>query len=125
MQPSADPAALVRATFEALFAGNLSVLDDHPGLTELKKRFPPLLIAIPDLRAELKQQLVQDDRVASQWVFRGTHEGELYGAAPTGRPVQCQNISICRVADGRIVQYNSEVGFLSLFHQIGAVPFRG
>ena len=117
-----DPAAIVRATFTAIFAGNTALLEEHPGLYQLRQAIPALRAAFPDFSAELKQQLVDDDRVASQWIFRGTHLGDLYGIAPTGRSVQFQNLSICRVAGDRIVQYNSEVGFLSVFKQLGVLP---
>lgn len=117
-----DAAAIVRSVFEAIFAGDFSVFDAHPGLAALRTAFPSMLAAFPDFSAELKQQLVDGDRVATQWVFRGTHRGELYGIPPTGTRVQFQNLSICRVEQGRIVQYNSEVGWLSLFKQIGALP---
>ena len=121
---AADPAAIVRSAFQAIFAGDTSPFDSHPGLEALRLHFPALLTAFPDFTAELKQQLVDGDRVASHWVFRGTHRGDLYGIAPTGKSVQFQNLSICRVERGRIVQYNSEVGWLSVFRQIGALPLR-
>ena len=119
---SSDPAAIVRATFTALFAGETAPLEEHPGLYQLRQALPALRAAFPDFSAELKQQLVDGDRVASQWVFRGTHLGDLYGIEPTGRSVEFQNLSICRVVEDRIVQYNSEVGFLSVFKQLGKLP---
>ena len=120
----ADPAAIVRTTFTAIFAGDMALLEEHPGLYQLRQALPALRAAFPDFSAELKQQLVDGDRVASQWIFRGTHLGDLYGITPTGRAVQFQNLSICRVAGDRIVQYNSEVGFLSVFKQLGVLPLR-
>ena len=120
-----DAAAVVRSTFAAIFAGDLAAIDRHPGLAALRAAFPAMLGAFPDFSAELRQQLVDGDRVATHWVFRGTHRGELYGLAPTGRPVQFQNLSICRVEGGRIVQYNSEVGWLSVLKQLGAFPLGG
>jgi predicted ester cyclase len=114
-------ANIVRSTFESVFAGDFSVFDKHPGLGALREHFPPLLVAFPDFRAELKQTLVDGDRVALHWVFRGTHRGVLFGMQPTGVPVQFQNVGISRVENGRIVQYNSEVGWLSVFRQIGAL----
>lgn len=118
-------AALVRSAFEAVFAGDSSVFEAHPGLHALQKAFPAVLAAFPDFTAELKQQLVDGDRVASHWVFRGTHRGALFGIPPTGRAVRFQNLSIARVADGRIVQYNSEVGWLTVFRELGVLPFGG
>ena len=118
-----DPAALVRDTFTTIFGGGYTTIDEHPGLAMLRQAIPALRAAFPDFSAELKQQLVEGNRVASHWIFRGTHLGDLYGIAPTGRSAQFQNLSICRIENGRIVQYNSEVGFLSLFRQLGVPPF--
>jgi predicted ester cyclase len=116
-----SPADVVRSVFQTIFAGDYRPFDDHPGLAALRQHFPPMRIAFPDFSAELKQQLVDGDRVASQWIFRGTHNGPLLGIAPTGKSVQFQNVSICRVEDEKIVQYNSEVGWLTLLGQIGAL----
>lgn len=116
-----SPADVALAAFRAVFAGDYSVFDEHPGLSALREHFPPMRVAFPDFTAELKQQLVDGDRVALQWIFRGTHGGPLLGVAPTGKSVQFQNVSISRVEDGKIVQYNSEIGWLALLTQIGAI----
>jgi predicted ester cyclase len=118
-----SPAAVVRSVFTRIFAGDVAPFASNPGLASLDKVFPGMLRAFPDFRAELKQQMVDGDRVASQWIFRGTHLGEFHGVPPTGKPVEFQNISICEVVDGRIVAYNSEIGALRLLMQIGALPF--
>lgn len=117
-----SPGGVVISAFEAIFAGDFSPFEVHPGLAALREAFPKMLVAFPDFHAELKQQLVDGDRVALQWIFRGTHLGEFQGIAPTGKPVEFQNLSISRVIDGRIVSYNSEIGALRLLGQIGAFP---
>lgn len=122
MVPVESSAHVVRETFHSIFRGETAPFDHHPGLTALRGAFPPMLRAFPDFSAELVQQVVDGERVASHWIFRGTHRGELYGIAPTGRPVQFQNLSICRVEEGRIVQYNSEIGWMALLKQIDAWP---
>jgi predicted ester cyclase len=119
-----SPAAVVRSVFTRIFAGDTGPFASHPGLASLEKAFPGMLRAFPDFGAELKQQMVDGDRVASQWIFRGTHLGDFHGIAPTGKSVEFQNISIGQVVDGRIVAYNSEIGALRLLTQIGALPFR-
>ena len=72
-----DPFTVVRQTFEAIFSGNTEIFADHPGLTGLKHAFPKILAAFPDFSAELKEHLVDGDRVAMHRIFSGTHEGEL------------------------------------------------
>jgi predicted ester cyclase len=54
----------------------------------------------------------------------GTHTGDLYGIPPTGKTFRIQNINIIKVEDGKIVSYNSEVGWLALFMQIGFLPLK-
>jgi predicted ester cyclase len=117
-----DVATVVRETLGAIFRGETMPFDEHPGLNSLRGAFPPMLAAFPDFSAELVQQLVDSDRVATHWIFRGTHTSELYGIRPTGKRVQFQNLSVCRVEDGRIVGYNSEVGWMALLKQIDAWP---
>jgi len=119
------PAEIAKETFETLFATHdLSVLDPHPGMESLKKVFPAFVKGLPDIKIELQQQVVDGNRVASHWVFTATHAGELYGIPPTGKPVRFQNINIMKIEDGKIVQYNSEVGWLALFMQIGFLPLK-
>ena len=120
---SNDPAQVARETIRALFdTRDLSVLDPHPGMESLRKVFPAFIKAFPDIKIELQQQVVDGNRVSSHWNFQATHLGDLYGIAPTGKSVRFQNINIIRVEEGKIVQYNSEVGWLSLFMQIGFLP---
>lgn len=121
---NASPGVIVRNTFETIFTGDTKIFADHPGLGALQKIFPQVLKAFPDFSAEFKQQLVDGNRVAMHWMFRGTHNGELFGIAPTGKAVQFQNLSISTVENGRIVQYNSEVGFVAVFMQIGILPVK-
>jgi predicted ester cyclase len=120
-----ETADVVRTAFRAIFAGDEAPFAEHPGLNSLRTAFPPMLRAFPDFSAELVQQVSEGDRVASHWIFRGTHLGELYGIQPTGTQVQFQNLSICRVEDGKIVQYNSEIGWMAMLRQLRAWPPKG
>jgi predicted ester cyclase len=119
------PAEIARETIETLFATqDLSVLDPHPGMESLKRVFPAFIKGLPDVRIELQQQVVEGNRVASHWIFQGTHSGDLYGIPPTEKPVRFQNINIMTIEGEKIVQYNSEVGWLALFMQIGFLPLK-
>ena len=120
-----DPAKIARETIKNLFESkNISILDPHPGMDSLRKVFPPFIKAFPDIKIELQQQLIEGNKVCSHWIFEGTHLGDLYGIPPTGKKFRIQNINIIKVEDGRIVQYNSEVGWLALFMQIGFLPLQ-
>jgi steroid delta-isomerase-like uncharacterized protein len=62
------------------------------------------------------------DRVVARWSGSGTHEGELMGVAPTGRPIDVDAISVFRIADGKIAEEWTVWDALGLLQQVGAVP---
>ena len=41
---------------------------------------------------------------AVHWSGRGTHTGEYWGAAPTGKQITFRGISIIKIKDGKIVE---------------------
>jgi len=125
MYNSKNPSEILRETIETLFAtGDINCLEAHPGMSDLSKNFLKVKAAFPDIKTELQQQLMEGEQVASHWILHGTHLGELFGIPPTGKTVRFQNLSIARVEDGKIIQYNSEIGWLSILMQIGALPIK-
>jgi len=83
------------------------------------------LAGFPDLRFTIEQMLVEDDRVMTQSVMRGTHTGVWLGIAPTGKQVSVRLSVIHRVLDGKIVEDWVLVEALGLFQQLGIVPPTG
>jgi predicted ester cyclase len=123
MLKSQNPGDILRQTIETLLTtGDVSGLEQHPGMEALSKNFAKVKSAFPDIKTEFVQQLTEGDQVASHWILHGTHTGELFGIAPTGKTVKFQNLSIARIENGKIVQYNSEIGWLSILMQIGVLP---
>ena len=59
--------------------------------------------AFPDFRVTLETVVADDDVVAAEWTFRGTHAGPMNGIPATGRAVAARGMSIVRLEDGRIV----------------------
>jgi len=69
--------------------------------------------------------IAEEDKVVSRFTFQGTHTGEFMGIAPTGREVTVMQISIDRIADGKIVEHWGLVDQLSLLQQLGVGPLIG
>jgi predicted ester cyclase len=44
--------------------------------------------AFPDPEGTLEDQTAEDDKVVNRYTWRGTHQGEFLGVAPTGRRVE-------------------------------------
>ena len=61
--------------------------------------------AFPDLRVVIHDQVAEGDRVVTRKTMHGTHRGELFGIAPTGREIAIEVIDIVRVQDGKYVEH--------------------
>ena len=70
---------------------------------------------------DVQELFSSGDRVVARWIGRGTHRGELMGAAPTGKPIAVDAISVFRIADGKIVEEWTVWDALGLLQQVGAV----
>jgi predicted ester cyclase len=130
--------ALVRRLVEEIQSGhNLGLVNelfdtgfvDHsvpPGLPPdregVKMQFAMFFRAFPDLRVVIHEQVAEGDRVVTRKTFHGTHQGDLMGIPPSGRPVAFDVIDILRVSNGRITDHWNLVDQLALMRQIGAFP---
>lgn len=119
-----DPAGVVVDMIRGMVDRGAEALAPHPGMGHLQRLWPSVQSAIPDFQAELQQQVVDGDRVATLWIFSGTHRGPLFGIPGSGKPVRFQNVSIARIEDGKVVEYNSETGWLDFLMQIGVLPLK-
>ena len=133
-----DNKGLVRRFVEeAQTRGNLAAIDEYlapdfvdhsapPGLPSdregVRMLFGALRAAFPDLRAEIHDQVAEDDRVVTRKTLRDTHRGDFLGITPTGRPAALAVIDILRVRDGRITEHWNVVDLAGLFAQLGAAP---
>jgi steroid delta-isomerase-like uncharacterized protein len=78
--------------------------------------------AFPDLRMTVDQVVADGDDVAIRWTARGTHKGDLFGIAPTGKEATVTGITIDRWAGGKIAESWTNWDTLGLLQQLGAVP---
>lgn len=78
--------------------------------------------AFPDLRLTAEQVIADGDYVAIRWTARGTHRGDLFGIAPTGKETTVTGITIDRWQDGKIQESWTNWNTLGLLQQLGAMP---
>ena len=76
------------------------------------------LTAFPDLENRILMTVAEGDRVAAHQRWRGTHQGEFMGMAPTGKEVEFTSTAILLIHDGRIAQAWDEVDMLGLQLQL-------
>lgn len=78
--------------------------------------------AFPDLTLMVDQQIADGEFVATRWTAKGTHKGDLFGIAPTGKQTTVTGITIDRWADGKVTEAWVNWDTLGLLQQLGAVP---
>jgi steroid delta-isomerase-like uncharacterized protein len=134
-----DGQTLARRYFEEVWnQGKVDVLDellgpDYINHTPSTGRPPagpaglkPIVLAIrrafPDLHYTIEEVIVSADHVVIRTTMTGTHEGDLFGIAPTQRKVKVMQIQIERIRDGRIVEHWRVTDELSLMRQLGVIP---
>ncbi len=79
--------------------------------------------AFPDLSATVEDQIAEGDKVVQRVRWSGTHEGEFFGVAATGKHVTAELIEIHRMGpEGKIVEHWTGMDQLELFRQLGGIP---
>ncbi|HJT37344.1 MAG TPA: ester cyclase [Actinomycetota bacterium] len=130
-----ENAAFVRASYDALNAGDLDTLltiaapDIVMHLAELAEPlhgretwqagYELMMRAFPDLEAHVEDVIAAEDRVAVRVTFTATHKGEFLGMPATGRSIRYVSHEFYRVRDGVITEEWICSDMASLMHQIG------
>src|SRR4051812_47859440 len=110
--------------FEELFADDFLDHTPQPGRTPDKagarELYRVLRAAFPDFHADIHWQLADGDRVTTYKTYHGTHKGEFFGVAPTGRKIQFETVDVMRVRGGKIAEHWGVADLFSLMQQLGA-----
>ena len=86
-----------------------------------RQYFASLRRAFPDFHLTVDELIAEGDKVALGWSFSGTHRGEWWGVAPTGKTVSFSGTSIFRIAGGMITEEFIHWDALGYMQQIGVV----
>jgi predicted ester cyclase len=115
-----DNKAIIRRVFEEFVnKGDFSVVDeiyrddmiDHQplpgapdGLAGVKYTIAGLRGGFPDLQVTIEDMSAHADHVVIHNTWRGTHDGEFLGLAPTGRRISSKGVVVWRLQDGLIAE---------------------
>src|SRR5262249_13955273 len=78
--------------------------------------------AFPDLHYTIEDLVVSDEAVAARTTLTGSHRGDLFGIAPTDRPIRVSQMTIERFRDGHIISPHRQTDDLSMLRQLGILP---
>jgi predicted ester cyclase len=129
-----------RVLEEAFGQGKVEVIDEvlHPdfvcwdpnsesgeirGADTIKGEIEYFHNAVPDLTYTVEDQVVEGDKVVSRYTASGTHQGEFFGVAGTGKRIEMTGINIDRFDErGKLVEEWPEYDLLGAMKQMGAIP---
>jgi uncharacterized protein (TIGR02246 family) len=91
------------------------------GRAEIERIYRVWFTAFPDLMLNTEDLLVDGDRAALLCRITGSHAGEFFGVAPTGRRIEVAGAFIYRLEDGHIVHERRVLDFTGLLVQVGVL----
>ena len=132
-----QPEALIRTFIDEAFnQGNLSLLEEiiHPeyqysspdsqleGISQLGEFIEAFRKSFPDLKLQIDDLFVSDDRSCTAFTLRGTHEEDFMGIPATKKSVEVKGMVLSRFNDNKIVEDLELLANLRFFHPHGVVP---
>ena len=111
---------IVEETVDPNFVNHSAAnVEEARGPEGVKKVFGSFRAAFPDGRTTIEDLVAEGNTVVTRWTFRGTHEGEFAGFAPTGRRVTLTGINIDRIEGGKFVERWYQMDRLGMMQQFG------
>lgn len=106
------------------FAANIVTHPVYPGQTPGIQGFEQMTRAFLDTFSDIKYRIesfsLEGDTFSCHLVMTGTHIGNFMGIPATGRKAEIVDNLRCRLENGKIVEYRSNVDVQSLQRQLGA-----
>ena len=129
-----------RLAEEAYSKGNLGILEEvcapkyvghdpilgKTNLTQFKEGIEMLRKAFPDLKVQMNDYVVENERVIGLWHCTGTQKGEFMGSPPSNKKFAIDGASYSRFdKSGKIVEGHLFYDVLNMAQQIGIIPELG
>jgi len=138
--PTLTPRAVVRRLHEIWNTGDVAAVDEVYA-EDFVGHFPPsshlperrgragaregierARAAFPDWHEAIEAVVAEGNTVVTRYTSTGTHRGHFRGIPPTGRRIILPEISIYRVARGKVVEQWCVLDDLGRLQQLGAMP---
>jgi steroid delta-isomerase-like uncharacterized protein len=129
---------LIQRYFEEVWnQGNLDLLDElvaenyinHspggsapvPGPEGLKPIVAAVRQAFSDLHYSIMDTIIIDEKIVARVKLTGTHDGNFFGTAPTGKRIDVDQINIEHVQHGKIIAHWRITDNFTMMKQMGVL----
>jgi steroid delta-isomerase-like uncharacterized protein len=93
-----------------------------PGRAGLRDVLGMMNTAFPDIHWEVRDTLVEGDRIATLSFWSGTHRAEFMGVPATGRSVTVEAWTLDQYQHGQLVNSRIIMDVVGLLGQLGVIP---
>ncbi|MGI9258299.1 MAG: ester cyclase, partial [Gammaproteobacteria bacterium] len=104
-----------------LIRGEFHNLSYNADGSELADAAEPLDIAFPDREDEVVELIGEGEIVVVQYQIRGTHEGNFFGIAATGKSIDVEAVAIFTLEDEKILDGWFMADEVRLLNQLGTI----
>lgn len=84
------------------FRGSLGVT--VRGIVGFQSYMSTVRLAFPDFHNQVEDMVAEGDQVVTRLTYTGTHLGEIFGLAPTGKAISYGGIAVFRISGDRVVE---------------------
>jgi predicted ester cyclase len=88
------------------------------GAEAVKQIVTAFRTAFPDLSITIDELVAEGDIVCARATSRGTHNGPLFGIAPTGKSITMTGLTMVTIIDGRLTESWVRNDITGLMNQI-------
>jgi predicted ester cyclase len=94
----------------------------QPGPAGIKAIIREFVAAFPDVQITIHDMVQEPGKIGVRAEITGTHQGVLFGIAPTGKKVSFRLHEFHQVADGRLITTWHMEDWFGVFQQLGQFP---
>ncbi len=99
------------------------ITPDYPaGAAALRHWASATLEFFPDFHVTIDDMVSEDDKVAFRVTITATHEGEIFGAAPTGKQLSWGGMGIFLIENEKLAEFWWMPDLFTLMQQLDLVP---
>ena len=91
-------------------------------LAEYREWMQVMRSAYPDLKVIPRDIVAEGDKVAFQWLFKGTNDGALRHSPATGAPVTLTGLTLLHLRGDKVSQAFWHYDVVTVYKQLGRVP---
>jgi steroid delta-isomerase-like uncharacterized protein len=89
------------------------------GKEELRALVNSTFAMVPDTNFEVKSSFISGDWFCSEWVWSGTHKGNMPGLPATGKRFSIRGVSVGELKEGKIKRNSDYYNLMDFLKQIG------